>query len=315
MKVLVTGVNGFVGSHLVPALDPHEVHGFSRGGWPSATSMPTPPDYLHQGDIRRYEDIRRVVERVNPDQIFHLAAQAYVPEGGTDPHRAIDVNTVGTLNLLEAVRHTGTRARVLIAGTSEEYGYEGHEGHWMSEEAPCLPTTVYGVSKLAATQLGMVYAKTYGIPVVATRAWNHTGPGHSSQYAIPSFAKAVAEVEKGKRPAVRHGNLEAVRAYLDVRDVVEAYVRAIECEPGMYNVSPTMAMSMGEWLNALIGLTDSADIPLEPDPALYRPGMQAGTKSFPLGDSTKLRQASGWEPHFHYPLTLSDVLNYWRARV
>lgn len=310
---LVTGACGFAGQHLVETLRlaGHEVHGFSR---PRAD-----PDMVrslfrnHHGDIRRYEDVRLVIERVEPEMIFHLAAQAYVPESGSDPRRGVDVNTVGTLNLLEAVRHTGNRARLLLAGTSEEYGYDHAPRALITEDTPCRPTTVYGVSKLAAGQLGLVYARQYGIPVVVTRAWNHTGPGQPAVYAVASFAKRVAEVEAGRRDAVAHGNLDAVRSYLDVRDVVRAYSLAIGQESGVYNVcgGPGSVVCLGDVLDTLIGLT-GVSVKTAVDEALYRPGMTRGAEDFPVPDCAKLRAVTAWQPEYTLHRTLKDTLDHFR---
>lgn len=291
---LITGAAGFVGHYLTAHLldNGHDVYGF---------------DLRLGQDIRDYEQVRTAIEQHQPDYVFHLAAQAYVPEGTSDPRRAIDVNVVGTLNLLEAVRHTGSSARILLAGTSEEYGYAGHDT--LTEDSACRPTTPYGVSKLAAGQLGLVYHRLYGIPVVVTRAFNHTGPGHPPTFAIPSFARRVAQVEAGRADAVRHGNLDAVRNYLDVRDVVEAYRVAIQAEPGVYNVCSDRTVSMRWVLDTLIGLTGRT-IPTEVDDGLYR----AGSAQFPTPTASKLA-ALGWKCEYALEQTLADVLDYWREHL
>src|SRR5262245_25557815 len=216
-SVLVTGSQGFVGTYLREALSNRDCDIWDF-------------DLKFGQDIREYEQIREAVDTTDPDYIYHLAAQPYVPESTSDIRRGYNVNVLGTLNLLEAVRHTGCNARILISGTTEEYGYDGHA--FVTEDTVPAPTTPYGASKLAAGNLGLVYARLYGIPVVVTRACNHTGPRHSRSYAVPSFAKRVAEVEVGRIPSVRHGNLGSRRYYLDVRDVVEAYLKAIELDPG-----------------------------------------------------------------------------------
>lgn len=302
---LITGHTGFVGRHLVRHLEQvHQIqaHGFS----------------LSNGrDVRDYEAIRRIIDRLNPDLIFHLAAQAYVPESGTAPYRGLEINVAGTLNLLEAIRHTGCRARVLIAGTSEEYGYDHPPGTVLDEQAPVRPTTMYGVAKLAAGQAALVYARTYSMSVVVTRAWNHTGPGQSSVYAVPAFARKIAEIEAKQRKYLSHGNLEAVRHYLDVRDVVHAYTLAIQHEPGIYNVCGPAANTViiKEILDSLIGMSRTHPITTEHDPGLYRPGMQTGSAEFPTPNCGKLTSLTGWSPAHTLNRTLADTLSYWRERV
>ncbi|HWB36850.1 MAG TPA: GDP-mannose 4,6-dehydratase [Rugosimonospora sp.] len=289
---LVTGSAGFVGGYLCRAL---------RGRGDVVVDY----DLRFGQDIRDYEKLRAAVDLHQPDLIFHLAAQAYVPEGTSDPRRVFDVNLTGSLNLLEAVRQTGSRARVLLAGTSEEYGYDHAE---ITEDAPCRPTTPYGVSKLAAGQLGLAYSRLYGIPVVVTRTFNHTGPGHPATYAIPAFAERVAKVEAGIRPAVEHGNLQAVRNYTDVRDIVDAYLLAIDLPSDVYNLCSEYTVSLQWVLDTLIGL---ARQPLETklDGSLYR----SGSPHFPSVSAEKFAAMTGWKPRIPLERTLADVLNYWRA--
>lgn len=295
-RALVTGGSGFVGEYLLEAL---EKEGTDTANFDMRHAL--------QADIRNYESLRAAIDVFRPDYIFNLAAQAYVPESTLDPHRGIDVNVEGTLNLLEAVRSTGSQARILLAGTSEEYGYE-QDGP-ITEESPTFPTTVYGVSKLSAGHLGLVYARQYGMNVVVTRTTNHTGPGHPPIYAIPSFAKRVADVEAGRIPAVVHGNLEAIRNYLDVRDVVKAYRLAIDLPSGTYNISSPFTVSMQWVLDTLCQLTGK-NIPRESQESLYR----AGNTHFPEISSAKLSEATGWKPEHDINETLENVLNYWREQ-
>jgi GDP-4-dehydro-6-deoxy-D-mannose reductase len=293
-RVLVTGSEGFVGGYLAKEL---RERGDGVIGY----------DQRRSCDIRDYEQLRSVIDRTQPDLIFHLAAQAYVPEGTTDPRRAIDVNVVGTLNLLEAVRHTGSRARVLLAGTSEEYGYD-HPS--IDEGTVCRPTTPYGVSKLAAGQLGLTYAGLYGIPVVVTRAFNHTGPGHPASFAVPSFAKRVAEAEAGLRPAVEHGNLQSVRNYTNVRDMVAAYLLAIDLPTGVYNLCSDRTVSLDWVLGILVGLAGKP-VKVVLDPALYR----ESNYHFPDVSAERFSALTGWKPRIPLERTLSDVLDYWRSQL
>lgn len=296
---LVTGGNGFVGKHLVQYLldNKYEVGIF---------------DAAQGDDIRNYEEIRQAVFDLQPDLIFHLAAQAFVPETTTAPRRGFEVNTLGTLNLLEAVRHTGSRARVHLAGTSAEYGYQ--LGDEITEETLPAPDTPYGVSKLAATHLGLNYASLYKMNVVVTRAFNHTGPGHQSNYAIPSFSKQVAEIELGQREYIQHGDLSAVRNYTDVRDVIRAYHKAIFLEPGIYNVCSPNTVTMEDVLKTLVYLAN-VRVELRTDEGLYRLGYTTGPDRLAKPNCEKLKNATGWQPEITLKDTLLDTLNYWRQQV
>jgi GDP-4-dehydro-6-deoxy-D-mannose reductase len=298
---LITGSAGFAGRHLIEQLGDRgvQVAGFDlTGGY----------------DTRNYEQIRWAIDHHNPDLIFHLAGQAFVPESSTDPRRGLDVTVTGALNLLEAVRHTGSRARVLLAGTSAEYGASLHLGINISEETLPTPDNPYGVAKLAAGQLGLVYHRLYGIPVVVTRAFNHTGPGHPPVYAVPWFAKQIAEVEAGIRDHVAHGNLDAVRSYCDVRDIVAGYISVIDAAPGIYNIGGDTPISLAQVLKTLCALSQST-IEWRPDPALYRPGWQTGTPMHGPINLDKIHQAVGWRPQIPLEQTLTDTLNYWRRQV
>lgn len=291
MRVLITGHKGFAGSHLQPALlqARHEVIGV---------------DIVDGFDVRSYELVRAVIEQNDPDWIIHLAAQAYVAEGTTDPARAVDVNVLGTLNVLEAVRQTGSRARVHIAGTSEEYGYHG----LINEQSPLQPGTPYGASKAGGSLLGLAYAECYGMDVIVTRAFNHTGPGQAARYAVSAFAKRVASVQLGLAERVAHGDLSAVRDFTDVRDVTRAYIRLLESgEPGVYNICSGVTVTMQFILDQLCALSGGL-VPTKLDESLYRPQPQ---RHF-LASHDKISAAVGWAPQFELDRTLADLLAYWK---
>ena len=302
IKVLITGSRGFVGKHLISHLiktqsskGKYEIHEF---------------DLTLGNDIRIYEHIRNSVDSIQPDMIFHLAAQAYVPESSLDPRRGLETNVIGSLNLLEAVKNTGMHSAVLMAGTSEEYGY-ARDDETLNEDSICKPTTPYGVSKLAASNLGLVYSKTYGFKVVVTRAWNHIGPGASPSYAISAFAKRVAEAEKYRTP-VSHGNLEAIRNYTDVRDIVNAYTLLIShpIPSGIYNLCSTNTLSINEILTKLVKLSKT-EIELIENKNLFRPS----DLRFPKPNSDKAQKSTGWKLDYPIETTLLDTLNYWRGLV
>lgn len=261
-------------------------------------------------DIRDYETVRTVVEEFVPDYVYHLAAQTWPRESITDPRRSIDVNIVGTQNLLEALRHSGSQAKILLAGTSEEYGYGTQERDVdVVETAACWPTTPYGVSKLAQTHLGLSYGRQYGLNVMVTRAYNHTGAGQPAIYAVPSFAKRVVAVEKGGLPSVKHGDLSAMRNYTDVRDVVKAYQLAIEYSGEVFNVCSDRTVSMDWILQRLVNCSDRS-ILAEKDPSLH---WGTSNEYYPKPSYAKLQAFTGWTPRIPLEETLEDVVNYWRS--
>lgn len=294
-KVLVTGGAGFVGTYLRALLEElgHRVVVIDIAN--------------ESGDVRSYDQVRNVVDRLEPDYILHLAALSYVPESTSDPRRAVDVTVGGTLNVLEAVRHTASRARVLITGTSEEYGYH----HALVDElTPTEPTTPYGVTKLAASQLGLAYWKTYGLPVVVTRAFNHTGPGHAARFAVPAFTRRAVEVVLGRTDELVHGNLDSLRSYTDVRDVVRAYVAVVDSPPGVYNVGTPRVVDL-RWVLGVIRDYLDVEVPTRRDERLYRPV----DASFPDLSFAKIYESTGWQPKIAFERTIHDMIDHWREKL
>lgn len=297
MRALITGSTGFVGQHLVQELTKQgwEVYGFN----------------LRDGqDLLNYETVRNFLDINRPDVIFHLAAQAYVPESFANPVRTFEINTIGSLNLLEAVRQLGLKTRVHLAGTSEEYGDSQYGEGVTTEKTLPNPLSPYAISKLAMDHLGRLYSKSYGMRVVVTRAFNHAGPGRGEMYAESSFARQIVEVEKAKREIVEHGSLESIRNYTDVRDIVKAYILAADLESGVYNICSEQNLTMQEVMD---GLIKHALIPIKTqvNTALYRPA----DFSFKTPSCKKFKQLTGWKPEIDIDQTLADVLDYWRGKL
>jgi GDP-4-dehydro-6-deoxy-D-mannose reductase len=300
MRALISGAGGFVGPHLRKLLE-DQGHTVAIPGFDTC-------------DVRDFEQVRHWVSHFQPDKIFHLAAVSWPGESLRNPRRVFEVNTLGTLNVLEAVRTTGSHAKILITGTSEEYGYERPDtDKRITEESVCLPTTPYGASKLGATTAGQAYARRYGMHVVCTRAWNHTGWGRQPVNAESSFARKIVDVERGKAQFVTHGDLSAMRNFTSVRDVVKAYGLVIDADPGIYNVCSDNDVTMNRIMTKLMSLSslDVNEIYLKEDPALVH---RDGHSAWPMPSNRKISQATGWEPEISLHSMLADVLSYWRNR-
>lgn len=295
MRCLVTGDSGFVAQHLTVQLESlgHEVYGF---------------DIKEGNDFRDYENVRRAIDKTRPDWIFHVGAMAYVPESFADPVRAIETNTIGSLNILEAVRKLGLKTRILLCGTSEEYG--GCEDEPLTEKSLPNPSSPYAISKLAMDNFGVLYAKSYNMNIVVTRAFNHTGPGRGEMYAESSFAKQIVEIEKGTRKKLIHGNLGSVRNYTDVRDIVKAYIKAIVLPSGVYNICSNQNASMQQILNVLLSKAN-VDVWYESSPELFRPA----DFSFKKPNCGKFTRLTQWRPEINLEQTLEDLLNDWRKKL
>ena len=318
MRALITGITGFAGSHLADYIlenHPHvEVYGIVR--WRSRTEN---IEHLREkinlveGDIRDYISVKRVLDEVRPDLIFHLAAQSFVPTSWKAPQETLTTNILGQTNIFEAVRELGLSTAIQIAGSSEEYGLVKEDEVPIKETNPLRPLSPYAVSKIAQDFLGYQYFMSYGMRIIRTRGFNHTGPRRGEVFVCSNFAKQIAEIEKGKRPPViKVGNLEAIRDFTDVRDMVRGYwLAATEGEAGeVYNLCSGRGYRISEVLEMLLSLS-KVEVKVEQDPERMRPS----DVPVLIGDCTKFREKTGWAPKIPFEKTLEDLLNYWRERV
>ncbi len=317
MKVLITGITGFVGSHLadyILTLSGYQVFGIYR--WRSRMeNIEGVKDKitLFECDMRDATSVRRIIKEVRPEMIFHLAAQSYVPMSWHAPAETFSTNVIGEVNLFEAIRDIGIDPLIQIAGSSEEYGLVLSDEVPIKETNPLRPLSPYGVSKVAQDLLGYQYFKSYKMKIVRTRAFNHTGPRRGDVFVTSNFAKQLVEIEKKRRkPEIYVGNLEAVRDFSDVRDVVRGYFFALtKGTPGeAYNICRGKGYKIKEVLDLLVKISQ-VDLEIIKEPSRMRPS----DVELLVGDPAKFEKETGWQCTIPFEKTLEDLLNYWRAKV
>lgn len=318
MNVLITGITGFAGSHLADyILDNHpdvQVYGMIR--WRSRMENIRHLDgriNLMEADLKDMSSLKKCLAEVEPERIFHLAAQSFVPTSWRCPAETFQINAVGQINLFEAVLSLGISPKIQIAGSSEEYGLVNSDEVPMKETNPLRPLSPYAVSKVAQDLLGWQYFKSYGMKVVRTRGFNHTGPRRGEVFICSNFARQIVEIEKKKREPVIHvGNLEAKRDFTDVRDMVRAYWLSLEKgEAGeVYNLGTGKTYSIKEILDMLLSLSQ-VDVKITVDPNRLRPS----DVPILLSDSSKFVKLTGWEPRIPFRQSLEDLVEFWRERI
>lgn len=314
-KVLITGINGFVGSHLADLLvsEGYPVFGIALTRDLTHLSPVEQQISIAYGDVRSTKVVENILAEVKPDCIYHLAGSAFVPDAEADPRFVYEVNVLGTLNLLEVVRSTHLNAKILIVGSGEVYGHVPEASLPVNEEYPLKPTSPYGVTKACADLLAYQYATAYQMNVIRVRPFNHIGPRQSEQFVCSSFAKQIVEIEKGiRKPILNVGNLEARRDFTDVRDVVRAYRLILEGAQGgdVYNVGSGKAWRIGDLVTMLISESTAKKIELQQQQVRVRPN----DIPLMLCDASKLEKALNWKSEIPIHQTLHDLLEYWRGK-
>jgi len=323
VRALITGISGFVGSHLAEYLLEHT-------DWHVAGTVYGPEENIEQlrdrlelypAELSELDTVTSILEQARPDHIFHLAAQPLVSLSRRDPWGTLAINIRLQLNILEAVARLGStalrrssgQARILVVGSSEEYGLVRPDELPIKETNPLRPTSPYAVSKVAQDMLGLQYHLSHQLFTVRVRSFNHIGPRQRLGFVAPDFASQIAQAQAGLRePVIQVGNLTPQRDFSDVRDVVRGYHLLItQGEPGeVYNLGSEQAHSVREVLETLIAMA-RIPIAVEQDPERLRP------TNVPVivADCTKIREQTGWRPKIAFEQSLQDVLDYWREQV
>src|SRR6266446_5221774 len=316
MRLLITGITGFVGSHMAEYALAHGAEVFGSIKYSRSTEN---IEHLRsqikliECDLRDLASVRGLLETAEPTHVVHLAAQSFVGASWQTPAETLSTNIISQVNLLEGIRRFTVAPRFLVVGTSEEYGLVHPDELPIRETNPFRPLSPYAVSKVAQDVMGYQYFMSYGLPIIRARAFNHEGPRRGEVFVTSNFAKQIALIEAGKqKPVLEVGNLEARRDWHDVRDTVRAYWKAaFEGEPGdVYNIGRGEALSIQGMLDLLLSMA-KVDVEVRPVPERMRPS----DVELLLCDPTKFHARTGWEPTIPLDQTLRDTLEYWRERV
>ena len=317
MRVLITGITGFVGSHLAEHALKAGVEVVGSVRWRSRLEHIEGIRQrlrLIECDLRDAVSTRALVAQAKADWVFHLAAQSFVQASFNAPAESLHTNLICQVNLLEALRAERQEPRILVVGSSEEYGLVHEHETPTTEQSPLRPLSPYAVSKVAQDLMGYQYWKSYGLHILRSRAFNHSGPRRGDVFATSTFARQIAEIEAGLREPVIHvGNLTPRRDFSDVRDIVRGYWLMLERgEPGeVYNLCSGQAWSIQWVLDFLLGESKAKKVSVLEAPDRLRPS----DVPLLLGDRTKIEKALGWRTEIPFEQTLRDLLDYWRQRV
>ena len=296
MKLLLTGSDGFVGTTLLRY----------------RSCVPLLDEGRHV-DLRDIGTLTRVTGAIKPDAVIHLASQSFVPRSFTDPRETYEINFLGTLNLLNALKVCGFAGRFLFVGSGDSYGLVSEKHLPVTEELPLKPRNPYSVSKVAAEALCYQWSQTEGLDAVMTRSFNHIGPGQSDRFAISDFARQVVEIRQGRRePVVSVGDIDVTRDFTDVRDVVRAYLLLLDHgrTGETYNVCSGAEHSLRALLNRLLAIA-GADARIEQDHSRLRRSEQRRMR----GSNEKLRLDTDWSPEYSMEASLADIINDWETKL
>lgn len=309
MKAMIIGAAGFVGPYLAEAI--------KTNMFCDVVATKLPQEKLNLRDMEEINlnilderEISDVLTAKHPDYVFHLAAQSSVALSWKNPKLTVNINIIGAINLLNAIRKLDYAPRVLIVGSGEEYGKVEKSDVPINESTVLNPGNVYAVTKSCQNMMATIYAQAYGLQLIMTRSFNHIGPKQNPQFVVADFCSQVVKIErKMQAPTIRVGNLNAKRDFTDVRDVVRAYTRLIQYGKSgeTYNVGSGHAITVQEILYAIISKSCS-EIRVEVDSKKLRP------VDIPVieADTAKIFNDTGWKPEISLDQTIEDTLQYWR---
>lgn len=314
MRVLITGITGFVGpylaAHVAAAAPEAEVFGLVMPGDPTP---PPPGTQRIEGDLTDRQSLETALGEASPEVIFHLAAASSVATSWEQPDQTFEINVVGTINLFQAQQNINMRPKTIVVSSAEIYGRVEGDEQPIREDAPLQPVSPYGGSKAAQDLAAYQYFEHCDLPTVRLRPFHHTGPRRPPQFVASSFAQQIASIEKGLiESRLSVGNLDAIRDITDVRDVVRGYwLAALHGEPGKaYNICSGRGVSIRRLLEVLLDLS-SEEVEVEVDPDRLR----AADIPFLVGDHERFSEATGWRPEIPLEKTLADLLNWWRDTI
>jgi len=324
-KCLITGITGMVGSHLTDYLLEHtdwEIYGLTR--WNDRMDNiehlmdrfnNSDRVYLEYGDINDLSSMLAVFGNVRPDYVFHLAAQSYPKTSFSSPLETLETNILGTAKVLDAIKTLNLKPIIHVCASSEVFGRVSKEFLPIHEDVGFHPASPYAISKVGTDLIGRFYAEAYGMTVMTTRMFTHTGPRRGDVFAESTFAKQIAMIEAGKiPPVIKVGNLDSLRTWADVRDAVRAYYMLVTNNPiagEYYNIGGSYSCSVREMLNYLISLSTCDNIKIEIDSSRLRP-IDADLQ---VPDTSKFEEHTGWKPEISFEKTMKDLLDYWRDKV
>lgn len=322
---VITGITGMVGSHLADYLLENtdwEVYGLTR--WNDRMDniehlmqRINKKDRVHleYGDINDLSSMLAVFGRVEPDYVFHLAAQSYPKTSFESPLETLETNILGTAKVLDAIKTLGLDPVIHVCASSEVFGRVPKEFLPIHEDVQFHPASPYAISKVGTDLVGRFYAEAYGLTVMTTRMFTHTGPRRGDVFAESTFAKQIAMIEAGlQEPVIKVGNLDSLRTWSDVRDAVRAYYMLVTNNPTAgeyYNIGGTFSCTVREMLEHLISLSTTENITIEIEPDRLRP-IDADLQ---VPDTSKFKNHTGWEPEISFERTMQDLLDYWRHNV
>ena len=308
LRALITGIDGFVGKYLARYLlgmgykvyGTTIIKGYSHG-----------QVEIYHMDVLEISNVKQVIQEIMPNEIYHLAGQSAVGLSWGNPTLTMSVNINGTINLLDATREYCKNAKVLIIGSSDQYGMIKAQDCPVSEENSLNPCSPYAISKCAQEQIATLYINSYNMNIIRVRAFNHIGPGQATNFVIPDFANKIVEIERGANPILKVGNLEAYRDFTDVRDIVVGYYLLMQkgSVKKIYNIGSGTTVKIADILALLLSMSNTA-ITVEIDKDKLRP------IDVPIiqCDNTKIIKDTGWKIEYNLETTLKDVIEECRRK-